>query len=70
MNYMKAAGLGLGGLLASAGATAATVSLTVPDTTYAADFSDVFTNIATVGALVVGAVIAVKVFAWLKAAIV
>ena len=70
MNYLKGLGVGLVGVLTSVGASAATVSLTVPDTAYAADFSDIFTNIATIGALVLGAVIAVKVFAWLKAAIV
>lgn len=67
---LKAAGAGLSSLALSAGAMAATVTLTVPDNTYTADFSDVYSNIATVGGVVVGAVIAVKVFSWLKAAIV
>ena len=66
MSKLKLAGVGLGGLLAGVSASAATVSLTVPDTTYAADFSDIYTNVATVGALVVGAIIAIKTFSWLK----
>lgn len=64
--YLTAA-VGFGsGLLASLGASAATVSLTVPDTEYAADFSDIYSNIATIGALVIGAIIAIKTFSWLK----
>ena len=70
MKAFKAAALAVSSLAMAGAATAATVTLSVPDTEYTADFSDVYTNIATVGGLVVGAIIAVKVFAWLKAAIV
>ena len=66
MNYLKAAGVGLAGLFTSVMASAATVTLTVPDTEYTADFSDIYTNIATIGALVIGAIIAIKTFSWLK----